>query len=212
MSARSVRPLLAASETPPYSWRGIPSGGVAPRSNSDNATVSLVPLRDPRRASTHLSSGLGRCGDWRQLAATVRGRPAGRPPLRRHRNVTRAAEQPIVLEPALAAAIRDGDDVIGFPTRFRRSPQAPRCAVGGWRFRARPFAVSLRHVEATELARAAIPFLDLFANVPRAAADLPLVHARLAAEGPPRPAYRRAAPPADRLSVRTANRLAPFLR
>ena len=125
--------------------------------------------------------------------------------------MTRTAEQAVVLEPALTAAIGHRDDVVRFPPRTRGAPGLASGAVGAWRFRARPFAVRLDDVEAAQPAGALVALLDLLPHVPRAAADLPFVDARVAAEGPPRTLDRRSAPPADRPSEFIEIRFAPVV-
>ena len=114
--------------------------------------------------------------------------------------MTRAAEQSIVLEPAFAAAVRDGDDVIGFPTGTKGAPGAPRDAIASGRLRSRPLTMGFDHIEAAELAGALIALLDLLTHVPRAAPDLPLVHARVAAERAARRLHGTTTPAADRLA------------
>jgi tetratricopeptide (TPR) repeat protein len=64
--------------------------------------------------------------------------------------------------------------------------------------------VGFDHVEAAEPTRTLVALLDLAPHVPGAAADLPFVHARLAAERPPRRRHRTAAPAADGLAVGVA--------
>src|SRR5262245_28040003 len=104
------------------------------------------------------------------------------PPLEGDTNVARAAEQPVVVETALAAAVGDGNNVIGFPARTHGPPAFPRGAIPGRRLRARPLAMRLDDVEAAEPARPLVALLHFAAHVPGAAADLPFVHARLPAE------------------------------
>jgi len=114
--------------------------------------------------------------------------------------VTGTAQQPVVLESALAPAVGNGHDVVGFPAR---SPLAPRLAgrsLAGRRLRSRPLAMRLDDVEPAELADAFVAFLDLLPDVPRAAADLPLVYALVTAEGPARRLHGSPAPSADRLA------------
>jgi hypothetical protein len=91
--------------------------------------------------------------------------------------VARTAEQSIVLEPAFAAAVRDRDDVIGFPSWTKGTPGAARGAIAGGRLRSRPFAVRFHDVTAAELTDTFVALLDLLTDVPRAAPDLPLVYA-----------------------------------
>src|SRR4029079_6838225 len=75
----------------------------------------------------------------------------------------------------------------------------------------RPRAVRLDDVDAAQAADAAVALLHLAPHVPRAAADLPLVHARFAAEGPPRRLHRPAAPAADGPAVLVSIGNAPLL-
>ena len=121
-----------------------------------------------------------------------------RAPVERDLQMAGPAEQPIVLESALAAAVGDRDDVVRFPARARRAPGLSGRAIGRGRLRARPLAMGLDDVEAAEPADALVAFLHFAAHVPGAAADLPLVDAGVAAEGPPRRRDWSPAPPADR--------------
>jgi hypothetical protein len=66
-------------------------------------------------------------------------------------------------------------------------------------------------VEATQLADALVALLDLLANVPGAASDFPLVHARVAAERAARRLYGAATPATDSLPGAIAFRLAPLV-
>jgi hypothetical protein len=125
--------------------------------------------------------------------------------------VTRTAEQSIVLEPAFAAAVRDRDDVIGFPPWTKGAPGAAGGAIAGGRLRSRPLAVSFHDVTATELTDALVALLDLLTDVPRAAPDLPLVYARIAAERAARGLHGATTPAADRLAGTIAMRLAPLI-
>ena len=125
--------------------------------------------------------------------------------------MTRTAEQSIVLEPAFAAAVRDGDDVIGFPTGTKGAPGAPRDAIASGRLRSRPLTMGFDHIEAAELAGALIALLDLLTDVPRAAPDLPLVHARVAAERAARRLHGTTTPATDRLASVIASRLTPLV-
>ena len=127
------------------------------------------------------------------------GLPIGAP-LERDLDVTRAAQEAVVVEAALAAAVRDGDDVIGFPARARRPPGLAPDSVRGRRLRTRPFTVRLHHVEATQLAGPLVAFLDLLPYVPRTATDFPFVDARIAAERAARPGDGAPAPAADGLA------------
>jgi hypothetical protein len=125
--------------------------------------------------------------------------------------MTPTAEQSIVLEPAFAAAVRDRDDVIGFPTGTEGAPGAARGAIAGRRLRSCPLAVRLHDVRATELTDALVALLDLLTDVPWAAPDLPLVYARVAAERAARGRHGTTTPAADRLAGVIAIRLAPFI-
>jgi hypothetical protein len=71
--------------------------------------------------------------------------------------------------------------------------------------------VRFRDVESAEPADPLVALLHLAPDVPRAAADLPLVHAAVAAEGPPRQRDRNTAPAADRLTRLVAFRLSPLI-
>src|SRR4051812_49754093 len=70
----------------------------------------------------------------------------------------------------------------------------------------------LHHVQAAQPADPLVALLDLAAHVPRAAADLPFVHAGIAAEGPALRRDRSAAPPADRPALLVSLGLAPLIR
>ena len=125
--------------------------------------------------------------------------------------MTRTAEQAIVLEPAFTAAVRDGDDVIGFPAWTDGPPGAPCGAVAGRRLRTRPLAMGLHDVEATQLADALVALLDLLADVPGTASNFTLVHAGIAADRPARRLHRAAAASTDRLPGGIAFGLAPLV-
>ena len=125
--------------------------------------------------------------------------------------MTRTAEQSIVLESAFAAAVRDRDDVIGFPAWTKGAPGAARGAITGRRLRSRPLEVRFRDLKATPLTDALVALLDLLTDVPRAAPDLPLVHARVAAERAARGLHGTTTPAADRLAGVIAIRLAPLI-
>jgi len=125
--------------------------------------------------------------------------------------MTWPTQEPVVFETALAAAVRHRHDVIGFPSRLCSAPRFPRRAIAGGRLRSRPLAVRLDDVEAAQLARALVAFLDLLAHVPRAAANLPLVHAHVTAERPPGPLHGSTAPAADRLAGVVPFRDAPLI-
>jgi len=153
----------------------------------------------PVSASVGRTAGVevaGRSGRWEN---GVHGPRPLRAPRERDRHVAGPAQQPVILQAAFTAAVRDGDDVIGLPPGARGPPRPARRAIApGW-FRAGPFAVRFDDVEAAEAAGALVSLFHLLADVPRAAADLPLVDAGVAAEGPAGLLHRRAAPPADRV-------------
>ena len=122
------------------------------------------------------------------------------------------AQQPVIIETAFATAVGDRDDVIRLPER-PHSPPALSCrTVRRGRFRPRPFAMGLDHIQTAQSADTFVALLDLTPHVPGAAADLPLVHARLAAERPPRRDHRAPAPSADRLPHFVPIRLTPLIR
>ena len=110
------------------------------------------------------------------------------------------AEQAVVVEAAFAAAVGNGDDVVGFPAGTAGAPRLAGHAIAGRRLRARPLTMRLDDVEAAQLTDSLVAFLDFAADVPRAASDLPLVHAGVAAERAARRRDDGAAPAADRLS------------
>ena len=111
--------------------------------------------------------------------------------------MARPAEQSIVLESTLPAAVGYRDDVVCFPPGTCRTPPLTRRAIDGRRFRTSPLAVRFDDVEAAELTGAFVAFFDLLPHVPGTAADLPFVHARIAAECAARTNDRTAAPSAD---------------
>ena len=125
--------------------------------------------------------------------------------------MTRTAEQSIVLESAFAAAVRDRDDVIGFPAWTKGAPGAARGAITGRRLRSRPLAVRFHDLKATPLTDALVALLDLLTDIPRAAPDLPLVHARIAAERAARGLHGTTTPAADRIAGVIAIRPAPLI-
>ncbi len=131
--------------------------------------------------------------------SSLRRGPLG-PPCEGDRHVTGPAEQPVVLQTAFAAAIGDGNDVVRLPGRARGAPGAATGTIGCRRFRPAPLTMRLDDVEAAQPARALVALLHVLPHVPRAAADLPFVHARIAAERPPRRLHGFAAPTADRES------------
>src|SRR6476661_7030722 len=111
---------------------------------------------------------------------SVTERDALRAPLQRDAQVAGPAQQPVILEAALAAAIGDRNDMIGLPPWPRGAPARAGRAIGRRRFGSRPFAVRFDDVEAAQSADAPVALLDLAAHVPRAAAYLPFVHAGVA--------------------------------
>src|SRR5258708_16579382 len=96
--------------------------------------------------------------------------------------MARTAEEPIVVESAFPAAVRHGNDVIRFPPGPLGAPALARGTVGRRRLGARPFGMRLDDVQAAQTADALVALLDFPPHVPGAAADLPFVHARVAAE------------------------------
>jgi hypothetical protein len=133
-----------------------------------------------------------------------------RAPRQRNRNVTRPAQQSVVLQATLTSAVGDRDNVIRFPPRLRRAPGAAGGAIRGRRLRPGPLAVRLDDVESTEAAGPFVPLLDLLTHVRRAAANLPLVHTGVAAERAAGRAHTLPAPAANRLTGGVALRLAPL--
>src|SRR5258708_9196079 len=109
-----------------------------------------------------------------------------------------AAEEAVGVEPALPAAVGNRDDVIRLPARPLGAPALARGTVGRRRLRPRPLPVRLDDVQAAQPADPLVARLHLAAHVPGAAADLPFVHARVAAERAPGGCDRTAAPAADR--------------
>lgn len=134
-----------------------------------------------------------------------------RAPGQRDRDVAGTAEQAVVLEAALAASICDRHDVIRLPRGTRGPPGPAGEPIGDRRLRSRPLAMRLHHVEAADLTDSLVALLDLLPHVPRAASDLPLVYARVAAERPARRVHLPATPAADRFTGVVAIRLAPLL-
>lgn len=142
---------------------------------------------------------------------TVRSRAISEPPLERHRDVAGPAQQPVIVETAFAAALGDRHDVIRFPARSRGAPAASRGPIARRRTLAAPSALGAPHVEPTQSAHARIPRPDLFADIAGIAAQLPFVHARVAAEGAARWANDGAAPAANRVTGGIAIGNAPVL-
>jgi hypothetical protein len=124
--------------------------------------------------------------------------------------VAGAAEKTVVLQPALAAAISDRNNVIGLPSWPSVPPRAAGRTIAGRRFRSRPLTMSLYDVEAANLAHPLVAFLDLLTHVPGAASNLPFVHAGVAAESPPGGGNRAAAPAANRFPGVVAVGLTPL--
>jgi hypothetical protein len=101
--------------------------------------------------------------------------------------------------------------MIRFPSRSRLAPSTALAAIGGRRLRARPLALCFQDVHAAQLTNPSIALLDLLTHVPGTAADLPFVHAGIAAEGASRAHHKAAAPAADRLASGVPVRFSPFL-
>jgi hypothetical protein len=125
--------------------------------------------------------------------------------------VARPAQQTVVFQAALAAAVGNRHDVVGLPPRTRRPPGLPRRTIRRGRLCAGPFAVRLDDIQSAEPARPFVALLDLAAHVRGAAPDLPFVDARVAAERPAWALDGSAAPPADRLAVLVEIRFAPLI-
>jgi len=125
--------------------------------------------------------------------------------------MARTAQQPVVVQSALAAAVGDGDNVVCFPQRPRGAPSLSPGAIRRRRSGAPPLAVCPDHVESARLADPFVALLHFAAHVPGAAANLPFVHARVAAEGPPGRRDDDAAPAADRLPLLVAVRNTPLV-
>src|SRR5260370_23483023 len=121
------------------------------------------------------------------------------------------AEQAVVVGPALAAGVGNGDDVIRLPGRPLGAPALAGGTVGHRRLRTRPLAVRLDHIQAAQPADPLVALLDLASHVPGAAADLPFVYARVAAERAPGGCDRAAAPAADRSAGVVAVGLPPAI-
>ena len=118
-------------------------------------------------------------------------------------NVAGPAQQSVILQAAFAAAVRNREDVIRFPSRPHRAPLPPCGAIRSRRPLTFPTSFCPPHVEATHAADPLIAFPDLFADVRRAAPQAPIMDARVAAEGlPARSGDEVAAPPANRTSLR----------
>lgn len=144
----------------------------------------------------------------RALDACLAG-PAGAP-RKRHRHMTRPAEQAIVLEAALAAAVGHRHDVVRLPSGPRDAPGFACGTIAGGRFGPGPLTVRFHHIEAAQPAGALVALLYLLTHVPGAAADFPLVHARVATKRAPRRLYRRSTPAADGLARFRAIGLPPL--
>ena len=134
-----------------------------------------------------------------------------RTPGQGHAHMAGTAEQPVILEAALPAAVCHRDDVIGFPTRTRGSPRLARRPVRGGRFRTRPLAMRFDDIEAAQSARPLVALLHLLAHIPGTAADLPFVHTGVAAEGPPRTNDSSLTPAANRIPGFVPLRNAPLI-
>lgn len=132
-------------------------------------------------------------------------------PGERDRHVARAAQEAVVLEAALSTAVCNRRDVIGLPSRPGGSPGTPAGPIGFRGLRAAPFAARFRDVEPAEPADATVALLQLLPDVPRAAANLPLMDAGVAAEGPPGLLDHSAAPAADRFARVVALGLPPLI-
>ena len=134
-----------------------------------------------------------------------------RAPRQRHRYVTRTAEQSIVFQSALATAVSNRNNVIGFPAGARGAPDASSGAIRHWRLRSRPLPVRLHDIEAADLADTLVALFDLLANLPGTASDFPFVDAGVAAERASWRLDRTATPPANRFACGIAIWLSPLL-
>src|SRR5258708_11816658 len=132
-------------------------------------------------------------------------------PRERHPEMAGTAEQPVVVEPALPAAVGNRDDVIRLPARPLGAPALARGTVGHRRLRTRPLAVRLDYIQAAQPTDPLVALLDLASHVPRAAADLPFVYARVAEERAPGGCDQAAAPAADRSAGVVAVGLPPAI-
>jgi hypothetical protein len=126
--------------------------------------------------------------------------------------MTGPAEQTIIFKTALAAAVRDRHYVVGLPRGTGGSPGLPRGTIRRGRAGCRPRPMRLDDVETAQLAGALVALFDLPTHVPRAAANLPLMDAGVAAERPARRPDGAAAPPAHRFPRLVALRLPPLVR
>jgi hypothetical protein len=146
-----------------------------------------------------------------RVGRNARAIPAGTPG-NRHCDMTGPAEEAIIFKSALTAAVRDRHYVVRLPHGTGGPPGLPRGTIrrGGPACRPRP--VRLDDVEATQPAGALVPLFHLFAHVPWAAANLPLMDAGVAAERPARRPDEAAAPPAYRFPRVVAFRLPPLIR
>ena len=115
--------------------------------------------------------------EFRAAASTAEGLASLRAPRKRHGYVAPPAEQSIVLQSAFAAPIGNRDDVIGFPSRTRGAPQAQGGAISHRGLRSGPLPVRLDDIESADLTDALVSLLDLLADVPRTASNLPFVNA-----------------------------------
>lgn len=123
--------------------------------------------------------------------------------------MARAAQQTIVLEAAFATAVGNRKDVIRLPTRLGGSPGPALRARPRRRLASLPASARRADVDATGDTATVVTSPDLFANVPRVAAEAPLVHAGIATERSARRRDRSAAPPADGAPDLVAIRNAP---
>jgi len=134
-----------------------------------------------------------------------------RSPRECHRDVARPTEQSVVLEAALAATIRNRNDVIGFPAWTCGSTLSAGSPITGRRLGSGPLAMCLHDIEPANLTDPFVALLDLLANVPGTAPNLPLVDTRVAAKSSARCLDQPAAPPTDRLAIRIPLRFAPLI-
>jgi hypothetical protein len=123
-----------------------------------------------------------------------------------------AAEEAVIVQAALAAAVGDGEDMVRLPARPCCAPGATFPARGFRGPPAAPRRLCLFDIERTAPADPRITLPDLFPHVARAAPQPPLVDARVAAEGAAARGRDNAlAPAADWLACGVAVGLAPVV-
>src|SRR4029079_12201997 len=135
------------------------AGDCVPCCPCSTAGMRAAAIRARRRIDEAMRGGylIGDCGlriaDWRIADLWIDDWIvdwAAAPPCRCDLHMATTAEQTIVLQAALAAAVRDRDDVVRLPARTRLAPALARGPIGGRRLRARPRAVRLDDVDAAQ--------------------------------------------------------------